>query len=179
MTWLCTGDTYPVLLLVSDLNTSASVFVPQFSQTRFPVLLDADINLWDNKSLRDKSRSIFPDSQTLLMCSSVHNPRRQEDEETEAQGRGVSRDVHHEYWWLTKVHRQLDAASVQLQSQGVRWLLGGGGHEQAVRPLGHEAQRQVLGLCVHGDRHDDFQVHAAVVAQHGRLWMGWGREPKT
>lgn len=71
----------------------------------------------------------------------------------------------------TEVYSHLDATSIQLQSQGVRRLLGGGGHQQAIRPLGHEAERHVLGLCVHGDRHDDLEVHAAIVTQHCRLWM--------
>lgn len=80
--------------------------------------------------------------------------------------------IHYESRWPTEVHGEFDAASVQLQSQGVRRLLGGGGHEQAVSPLRHETQRHVLRLRVHGDRHDDFQVHAAVVTQHRRLWIG-------
>lgn len=88
-------------------------------------------------------------------------------------------DMYDESRWPTEVHGELDSASVQLQSQGVRWLLGGGGHEQAVRPLRHEAQRQVLGLCVHGDRHDDLQVHAAVITQHSRLWIGGEGEDRS
>lgn len=36
-------------------------------------------------------------------------------------GKGeVSRDIHDESRWPTKVHGELNAASVQLQSQGVR-----------------------------------------------------------
>lgn len=77
----------------------------------------------------------------------------------------------------TEVYGQLDAASVQLQSQGVRRLLGSGGHQQAVRPLGHKAQRHILGLRVHGDRHDDLEVHAAIITQHCCLWTGvWRRQ---
>lgn len=80
-----------------------------------------------------------------------------------------------EWKWLTEVDSEFDPASVQLQAQGVRRLFGGGGHEQAVRPLRHEAQRHVLGLRVHGDGHDDFQVHAAIVTQNGCLCTG-GRD---
>lgn len=84
----------------------------------------------------------------------------------------VSRDIYDGSRGPTEIHGELDSASIQLQAQGVRRLLGGGGHEQAVRTLGHEAQCHVLSLCVHGDRHDDLQVHAAVITQHRRLWMG-------
>lgn len=72
----------------------------------------------------------------------------------------------------TEVDGELDAAAVQLQAQRVGRLLGGAGHKQAVSALGHETQHHVLGLRMHGDRHDDFQVHAAVVAQHRRLCVG-------
>ena len=80
--------------------------------------------------------------------------------------------IHCESRWPTEVHGEFDAASVQLQSQGVCRLLGGGGHEQAVSSLRHETQGHVLRLRVHGDRHDDFQVHAAVITQHRCLWIG-------
>lgn len=75
-------------------------------------------------------------------------------------------------FYPTEIHGELHTASVQLQAQGVGWLFGGGGHEQTVRPLRHETQRQVLGLCVHGDGHDDLQVHAAIITQHRCLWTG-------
>lgn len=70
---------------------------------------------------------------------------------------------------VTEVDGEFDPSSVQLQPQRVGRLFGGGGHEQPVRPLGHEAQRHVLRLRVHGAGHDDLQIHAAVVAQHRRL----------
>lgn len=109
--------------------------------------------------------------QTILLCSAVHDAKIQSEDRETGDGKGkVSRDIHNESQRVTKVHGELDAASVQLQSQGVRWLFGGGGHEQAIRPLWHEAQRNVLGLRVHGDRHDDLQVHAAVITQHRGLW---------
>lgn len=143
---------------------------------------------------RDKFRSFIPPNyltmekmmvwnlkcQTILLCSAVHNATIQSRDEETRDGKGkVRRDIHHESQWFTKVHGELDAASVQLQSQGVRGLLGGGGHEQAICPLRHEAQRHVLGLRVHSDRHDDLQVHAAVITQHRRLWIGWRRGQRS
>lgn len=71
--------------------------------------------------------------------------------------------------WATQVDGQLDPATVQLQPQGVGGLFGGGGHEEAVGPLGHEPQCHVLCLGVHGAWDEDLQVHAAVVAQHRGL----------
>lgn len=91
-------------------------------------------------------------------------PKQSEDEQV--RGGTLSRDIYDESLRPTEIHSELDAASIQLQSQGVCWLFGGGGHEQAIRPLRHEAQWHVLGLRVHGDRHDDLKVHAAVITQH-------------
>lgn len=68
---------------------------------------------------------------------------------------------------ITQVDSELDSASVQLQTQRVRRLLRGGGHQQPEGPLGHEAEGHVLGLRVHRPGQDHLQVHAAVVAHHG------------
>lgn len=124
--------------------------------------------------LRDKCRNFFfQKCQTIHLCPAVQNAKiRSEDEDRRYGGRKVGRDINNESQRLTEIHGELYAASVQLQSQGVRWLFGGGGHEEAVRPLRHETQRHVLGLRVHGDWHDDFKVHAAVITQHCRLWIG-------
>lgn len=76
---------------------------------------------------------------------------------------------------FTQIDRKLDPSAVQLQTERVCRLFGGGGHQEAVGSLGHEAQGQVLSLGVHGARHDDLQIHAAVIAQHCGL-CGDGQE---
>lgn len=68
---------------------------------------------------------------------------------------------------ITQVDRELDSAAVQLQTQRVRRLLRGGGHQQPEGPLGHEAEGHVFGLGVHRPGQDHLQVHAAVVAHRG------------
>lgn len=70
---------------------------------------------------------------------------------------------------ITQVDCELDSAPVQLQTQRVSRLLRGGGNQQAEGPLGHEAEGHVLGLRVHRPWKDHLQVHAAVVAHHGRV----------
>lgn len=93
----------------------------------------------------------------------------QDEYEKDGEKEMVDKDAGDESKWPTKVDSELDTASVQFQSQGVRWLLGGGGHKKAVRPLWHEAKRHILRLCVQGHGHDDLQVHAAVITQNGGL----------
>lgn len=59
--------------------------------------------------------------QTILLCSAVYNAKIQSEDEETRDGKGkVSRDIHNESRWPTKVHGELDAPSVQFQSQGVR-----------------------------------------------------------
>lgn len=69
----------------------------------------------------------------------------------------------------TKVDGEAHAAAVQLQAQGVGRVAGRGCHENAVGPLGAEAQRHVLRLRMHG--HGQLHLHklAAVVRQDGRV----------
>lgn len=63
----------------------------------------------------------FPKCQTIPLCSAVQNAKIQSGDEETRDGRTkVSRDIHDESQRLTEVHGELDAASVQLQSQGVR-----------------------------------------------------------
>lgn len=77
---------------------------------------------------------------------------------------------------FTQVDGEFHPPTVQLQAERVCRLFGSGGHQEAVGPLGHEAQGQVLCLGVHGARHDDLQIHAAVVAQHCGLCRGKGQK---
>lgn len=70
---------------------------------------------------------------------------------------------------ITQIHCELHSASVQLQTQGVGWLLRCGGHQQPEGSLGHEAEGHVLGLGVHRPGQHHFQIHAAVVAHCGGL----------
>ena len=133
------------------------------------------------KTKKKTNAKPFLQVQQYTMLKDSGEMRRQMRRQGDAEGK-VSRDMCHESQWPTEVHGELDSASVQLQAQGVCRLLGGGGHKKTVGPLGHEAQHHVLSLRVHGDRHDDLQVHAAIVTQHRRLWAGvkerteqWGR----
>lgn len=71
---------------------------------------------------------------------------------------------------ITQVHCELHSAPVQLQTEGVSWLLRGGGHQQPKGPLGHEAEGHILSLCVCRPWQDHLHVHAAVVAHHGGLY---------
>lgn len=77
---------------------------------------------------------------------------------------------------VTQIDGELDPSTVQLQSECICRLFGGGGHKEAVSSLGHEAQGQVLCLGMHGARHDDLQIHAAVIAQHCSLCSGGKRK---
>lgn len=67
---------------------------------------------------------------------------------------------------FTQIDGQFDPSAIQLQTERIGRLFGGGGHEEAIGSLGHKAQGQILCLRVHGARHDDLQIHAAVIAQH-------------
>lgn len=75
---------------------------------------------------------------------------------------------------VTQIDGELHPSAVQLQAERICRLFGGGGHQEAVGSLGHEAQGQVFCLGVHGARHDDLQIHAAVIAQHCGLWKAEG-----
>lgn len=70
---------------------------------------------------------------------------------------------------ITQVHCELHSAPIQLQTQGVRWLLRSGGHQQPKGPLGHEAERHIFGLRVHRPWQQHLQIHAAVIAHWGGL----------
>lgn len=67
---------------------------------------------------------------------------------------------------FTQIDSELDPSAIQLQAERVCRLFGGCGHQKAIGSLGHETEGQVLCLGVQGTRHDDLQIHAAVVAQH-------------
>lgn len=73
---------------------------------------------------------------------------------------------------VTQIDSELDPSTIQLQTERICRFFGGGGHQEAVGSLGHEAQGQVLSLGVHGARHDDLQIHAAIIAQHCGLCRG-------
>lgn len=68
-----------------------------------------------------KKLFFFQKCQTIHLCPAVQNAKiRSEDEEKRHGGRKVGRDINNESQRLTEVHGELYAASVQLQSQGVR-----------------------------------------------------------
>lgn len=108
---------------------------------------------------------IYKQLQTMCMKKCMGNPELKICWNVPVSELGDSTPI----YCITQVHCELHSAPIQLQTQGVRWLLWSGGHQQPKGPLGHEAERHILGLCVHRPWQQHLQIHAAVIAHWGGL----------